>query len=56
VAKKHLFLEKGVALLSQQTGVGHARKIGVMKKTVTAETHPVGYQLAQTVMDYDYQN
>jgi hypothetical protein len=26
------------------------------KKSVTAETHPVGYQLAQTIMDYDYQN
>ena len=34
VAKKHLFLEKGVALVSQKTGVG---QIGVTNKTVTAE-------------------
>ena len=39
VAKKHVFVEKGVDLIQQKTGVkwNMARKMGVTNKNVTAE-------------------
>ena len=39
VAKKHVFVEKGVALVPQKTGVkwGMAKKMGVTNENVTAE-------------------